>query len=259
MIGENSLPFDFMHNTIRLLVIDDEPEVLEMTAMIVEPIPIYSVHCAKSNTEALKVIEELDRVHLCITDLGICDIENDECYLLKKCAGRIHFVVLTGSTSIAKGYQLHQIGARAVLEKATDIGNERFFDVLKEQALLSIIYPHYSLNNPDTLDNAVDVLFTKNPSSVTRWALDTNISDREMRNIWKNAMGINARTILFLYQAYTAAFEWFHSALIADASEGKTLREMPTPENYEHIRDYFTLHRSTLLHFIDTLPYLVKS
>ena len=117
MESKNRLPYDFLNKTLNLLFIEDNNEFKDFILDLFEPVHLYTISTASSNTEALKYLRSGLRFHACILDLGMNDIENDEFYILRQYAYHCPIVVLTGSSSPNKGATCIQLGARAVLEK----------------------------------------------------------------------------------------------------------------------------------------------
>lgn len=243
---DNPKPYYYLDNLINILLIDDNPEYLSLMKNMVKPIPIFSIQTAESALQAEKIITSPNRIHLCVLDLGIKDIDNDEFYLLKKYGLRSCFIIITGSTSPKKGFKAHSLGAKAVIEKAVKFKNVDFVKTINRYALLNIINPKYAPND-DTLSVSTDVLFEKSPKMVSKWAKHIGITDRSLRHIWKNNLGANAKIILSTYLIFNSAFDYFEKYLEGNILQEKVLLQSA---NYRHLEEFFHTHKSTITDFI---------
>jgi response regulator RpfG family c-di-GMP phosphodiesterase len=244
---EERPPFYFLNKLINVLVVDDDNGVVSLIRDVIAPISIFSLQTASSARDAEPLIASPDRIHLCILDLGLTDRENDEFYLLKKYAARCSFIIFTGSTSPHKGFIAHQLGAKAIIEKAPGFNNLEFLKQINYYALLNIINPRYGSAN-DTLSHSTDILFQYSPKFVSQWAIQMGISDRELRHIWTRNLGANAKIILSIYQIFEAAFHFHERRLVrANAYQNQPVNDQ---NGYRRLEEYFACHRSTIADFI---------
>ena len=184
---------------------------------------LYALHSATSNSQGLTFLRSGTRFHVCILDLGINDIENDEFYILRQYARHCSIIVLTGSRSPNKGATCIQLGARAVLEKGASFRGETLFDIINRCALLNIVNHRYNENGGDTLSYATKVLLEKKPQSVTEWADYMRITDRQLRNLWHTCSGFSAKHVLFLYGLLSHAFEYYSIQLFGTPEARKSM------------------------------------
>ena len=187
--------YDFLDKTLNALVVDDEWISQALVSELLSHVNIFEISTASRCAEAVTVLRSR-RIHLCILDLGINDIDNDEFYLLRTYAKTCSIIVLTASTSPQKGGLCMELGARAILEKRAPFDNRTFIINSNRYALLNIINPYYRERAGDTLGLTTKVLFEKDPRSVTEWADCLRITDRQLRNLWNSGTG--AKSILFL-------------------------------------------------------------
>jgi CheY-like chemotaxis protein len=236
-------PYYYLDGLLNLLVVDDDPGIRSLVANLLSPVRLYSVKTVSSASEALNILKQPSRVHLCLFDLGLCDIENDEYFLLRKFAARTSFVVFTGSTSPAKGWTARDLGARDIIEKSPELDLEYFLKKINRHALMTVINPAVRLTN-DSLSASTAVLFNKSPGNVSRWASEMGITDRELRHLWSTHLGANAKIILSIYQIFTSAFAWYEKN-----ANGAAAR-MQRPSSDSRLEEYYHMHRSTINDFI---------
>jgi DNA-binding response OmpR family regulator len=239
-------PYYFLEKSLSLLLVDDDAGVRSLIADTLRPTGLYSVLTAGSSREAEEVLRQPERVHLCLLDLGLADSGNDEYYLLRKYAARVSFVVFTGSTSPAKGYMVRELGAKDIIEKSPNFDRLGLLKKINRQSLINIINPRYRIVK-DTLTLSTEVLFDKSPHHVSQWAIQTGITDRELRHIWRKHLGANAKIILSIYQIFSAAFAYYEKMA---ASEIGSLVRTGNPSVYKRLEEYFQMHRSTIMDFI---------
>jgi CheY-like chemotaxis protein len=206
-------PFSFIDSTLNLLIIDDDPHSKSLLAEILRPIALFTVHTAASTSEALTFLRSGKRFHLCIMDLGISDVMDDEFYILRQYAHICSIIIVTGSNSPVKGATCIKLGARAVFEKGTSFNFMQLFDSIAYYTVITTIYTRFHENNHDTINIAVNVLFEKKPSSVTEWAGHLHITDRQLRNLWYTGSGFGAKYILYIFTLYSAAFIYYQKCL----------------------------------------------
>ncbi|MBN1760768.1 MAG: response regulator [Chitinispirillaceae bacterium] len=235
-------PFAFLDGTLSLLLVEDDPEQLAFLRSLTGGFPCYSVATASDNSGAIDRLRSGKRVHTCITDLGITDIGGDEFYLLRQYARHCSMIVLTGSTSPQKGATCIQLGARTVFDKGAPFHPADFMRTVNELTLISIVNHRYSESSGDTFNLATKILLKTNPRSVTEWADNLRITDRQLRNLWHTGSGFGAKHLLFLYQCCKSAFRYFESQLFLP----ETRSRFSPPSTPRHMAAYFENHRELL-------------
>ncbi len=253
MSNKERPPYYFLDRSINVLLVDDDESMLKYLAELIGAFPMYQIECAGSAHKALSVWEPPKRFHACITDLGIDDMKGDEFYLLRHFGRQTAFLVLTGTPSPIKGFTAGKLGARALIEKSCVIDQLALMKALNFHALLNVINPMFLRRDDNTLSLSTDLLFSKSPVQVTEWALELGISDRELRHIWKQHLGANAKIILFIYQVYRRALAYYEGRFM-DALSGLHLHSEAAIEDrsdYTRMEEYFFLHRSTISDYIE--------
>ena len=219
MDQSTSNPFSFVDRTLNLLIVEDDTLGRELLLDMLSPVSCYKLYTATTNGKALELLRSGVRFHGCITDLGIDDVENDEFYLLRQYARHSSIIVLTGSPSPQKGATCIQLGARAVFEKGMTFSNKLFFKTLNYMVLINIVNHRYNEKAFDTLNSATRALFETEPASVTEWADQLRITDRQLRNLWHTGSGFGAKHVLYLFQCFSQAFEYYENMLFESDDE----------------------------------------
>lgn len=244
---KNLEPYYYLDGLVNVLLIDDDPGIIEMMKDIFEPFRIFNLKTATSSSQAEKILNTPERVHIAILDLGLKDIKNDEFYLLKHFANRVSFVMFTGATSTAKGFEAHENGAKAIIEKRPDFDVNEFIDTMNRLALLTIINPRYEKND-DSLNKSTDILFDKSPRFVSQWAQALGLTDRALRHMWTKNLGANTKIILSIYQIFTAAFKYYRQFF--EGGINKDDKHLKSTDSYKHLEEFFHTHKSSICDYI---------
>jgi DNA-binding NarL/FixJ family response regulator len=240
-------PFYFLDNSISILLVDDDPGVRALVQEVLKPVRLYQVCGVSSSREAEERLKTPERTHVCVLDLGLSDRENDEFYLLRKFGRRVSFVVFTGSTSPAKGFTARSLGAREIVEKTPRLDMPTFVKCINRQSLLNILNPRYTVVH-DTVGQSTELLVEKAPTTVSQWAIQMGITDRELRHIWRKNLGANAKIILSISQIFSAAFSYYeHQIAATDSAAAARLHNVHT---YRRLEEYYHCHKSTITDFI---------
>ena len=241
-------PFYYLDKLVNVLLVDDDTRILSLLSGILNPICPYCIHNAATAQQAEKILSSPSRIHLCVMDLGISDIKNDEFYLLKQFGNRISFIILTGRPSPAKGFNAHALGAKAIIEKSGKFDNIKFLETVNHLSLLNIINPKYSPTTSDSLSLSTDLLFEKSPKFVSQWAQLMGMTDRTLRHIWTKNLGANAKIILSIYQMFETAYNYFEQ--LEQNSERLKVKKAIESSSYKRLEEFFHMHKSTITDFI---------
>lgn len=245
---ESRAPFYYLDKLVNVVFVDDDANILSLLNEIFQPICVFKTYMAENAQEAEKLLVTPPRKHLCILDLGIADLKNDEFYLLKRFSNRVSFIIFTGRSSPAKGFDAHAFGARAVMEKSSDFDAVKFFKKVTYFSLLNIINPRYNSAMNDSLSISTELLFEKSPHFVSEWAQLMGLTDRTLRHIWTKNLGANAKIILSIYQMFETAFDYFQK-IIRDSEDPK-IDAIIESNTYRRLEEFFHLHKSTISDFI---------
>ncbi len=240
-------PYYFLDKSINLLIVDDDQQIRSLLQKIISPVELYSVNTASTAGAAEPLLASPQRIHLCVIDLGLRDLHNDEFYLIKKYSDRVAFIIFTGSTSPTKGFKARECGAKAIIEKSPEFNPDEFVKIVNKYALFNIINPRYGLTK-DTLNAATEILIEQQPKYVSHWAMLLGITDRELRHIWSKNLGANAKIILTINQLFQSAFTYYQKLI--DQVENRSSLPVSNSAGYRRLEEYFHCHKSTILDFI---------
>lgn len=245
---EEREPFYYLDKLVNVLFLDDDPEILSLLSDIFKPICPYSINSVATAQQAEKILSLPPRTHLCVLDLGITDIKNDDFFLLKQFGSRVSFIIFTGRPSPSKGFEANTLGAKAVIEKTGEFDNINFLKIVNHFSLLNIINPKHSSIINDSLSVSTDLLFEKSPHFVSQWAQLMGMTDRSLRHIWTKNLGANAKIILSTYQMFETAFNYFEK--FEQDSENYKIKKNLQSSTYRRLEEFFHIHKSTITDFI---------
>jgi DNA-binding NarL/FixJ family response regulator len=245
-MGKKCGYFSYLDKSLNVLIVDDDWTILDVLKETLSPIHLYNIMTANTTKAANGIISSEKRIHVCIMDLGLNDVDHDEYYLLKNFAPYVSFLVHTGSVDPAQGFKSKKYGAKHLITKGsiTAIEGIDLVQAINRQALYNLINPSYSETVFDTLNYATEVLFKQSPDSVTLWASEAKITDRELRNLWKIKIGIMARQALTIYNLYSMAFSCAERCFINKCPEGKCA--IFNNAKCEALTNYFHTHQKTI-------------
>jgi CheY-like chemotaxis protein len=236
--------FSFLDRTVNILLVDDQPELLDSFAQLLSDVRVYNVRVAGSAKDA-KAILDRDMVHLCLLDLGIRDIKGDEFYLPRTYGEHTRFFVLTGSTSPEQGAAAVMSGATGVFDKPA------LFDAhaprINEQILRHIVTPRPRSAVTAALNHSVNFLLQKAPANVGDWASGANVSYDALHDLW-NGRGLKPATVLFMYSVYRDALAYHMRRLRLEKNGAEAL---PCPvEKHAKYREQFLTKRTEYLRLL---------
>jgi DNA-binding response OmpR family regulator len=250
MQKENRQPYYYLERTANVLLVDDDQAVLKSLEGALQSLRFFTVQTATSTRKALTFFERGERIHLCVFDLGLTDVKDDEFYLLRAYRRLAPFVVLTGSPSAEKGFTAGKLGAKSVIQKGGQFSVGKFLKTVNHHLLLHIINPRFNPEATDSLTVSTTTLFDKSPAFVTDWAIEMGITDRELRYIWKKNLGANSKIILFVYHVYRHAFAYMERCFADGPHDGNGADPGVDNDEYRRMEEYYHLHRSTICDYL---------
>jgi CheY-like chemotaxis protein len=209
---------DPLCKSVTILFIDDEEKQLQYYRDMVSNHAMYSVKTAGNAAEARRYLTGSDeeKPHLCIMDLGIDDIGNDEFFLLKKFASRIPFIIASGSMDMERAFEASRLDAAAMIAKPVQVQSEKFWSTLSTVFLNYSIYPILNSGSNSVLKICRDVLYNQEPETISEWAAMASISDTYIRKLWAECFTYPPKYVLFLYRMYKYSFRFHDAEYIAD-------------------------------------------
>jgi hypothetical protein len=86
--------------------------------------------------------------------------------------------------------------------------------------------------------NALEILVSKKPKEMRSWIEMQNIDERYFRKVWVECFGYQPRYLLFLFNAYVKAFEYY-SHLCCKELALETGGDDALNDNFEYINSQF--------------------
>jgi CheY-like chemotaxis protein len=238
-------PFKHLFKSVTVLFTDDDPHQLQFYQDIIGDHPLYNVLTASNAQQAKNIILSNVRIHLCVLDMGIDDIEKDEFYLLKRFGLKLPYIVISGSMDMERAFTASQFGAVGMISKPTDVQSLKFWDTLSTAFCNSAILPILHSNSNPMLKECCDVVKRTLPESVTEWAAKVNITDTYLRKLWSDCFMFSPKYMLVLYRMYYHAFHYHNELYLSE------LRNEPAPQLsateftlYRHLGVYYQKNRN---------------
>jgi CheY-like chemotaxis protein len=242
-------PDDPLGKSVSILFIDDEEKQLRYYRDMVSGHALYSVKTAGNAAEAQKILNGGcgDKPHLCVMDLGIDDIGNDEFFLLKRYASRVPFVIVSGSMDMERAFEASRLDAAAMIAKPIQVLSEKFWSTLSTVFLNYSIFPILNSGSNPVLKFCRDVLYNEEPETVSEWATLASISDTYIRKLWAECFTYPPKYILFLYRMYKYSFRFHDAEYVADLN-GTESPDLPTDlvEQFKQMIKYYLQNKSEL-------------
>jgi len=208
--------YEFLNQTINILIVDDDRNVIRFYQDILGTYPYYNIYCAFSAADAEAILESNLYINVCIMDMGLTDREGDELYLLKKFSKQTTMMVISGSDSFELGYKAKVYGAKAAIHK-TDFRRMHLVDEINKCFLESIRIPPYAANN-HVVKRAAAVMAETPVENLLDWAEKTGYEQSHIRKQYIYSTGAAPKLILFIYYLYEAAFEYHKFGCIPEDS-----------------------------------------
>jgi CheY-like chemotaxis protein len=225
--------FSFFDKAINVLIVDDTPFMVDTLRDHLEGFKLYNIFSASSASEALKILSSPEtRIHVCLYDLGIYDLFNNEFYLVEKFGKTIPFIVISSRQEIEIGGESILRGARENVDKASTTFYDKIIFLINKYALMNMICPKYREGRDSVICRLVEVLFEKAPLHVHEWALLANIDERQFRREWEKALGGCAYHSLCIYHLFSNMFEKQRKL-----SENSYIRAKDMVQGYPAFRD----------------------
>lgn len=231
--------FQFLDGSIRILIADDEPAILDIVKGVFIDYPIYEITKAGSAAEAVHEIKR-NRIHLCLMDLGLKDIEKDEYFLLRNYSDQVPVVVFSSQQDLKKGAESIKHGAKAVLTK----------DDLKDftgflQVINPIILRHlFERNGTEMFSGCLQKVAEANVYSVTQWAKLCDITEVYLRKICQQSIGLKPKEVLAVFNLFSTALSHCESCIDAHKVEQNPEKYR---EEYVRMEEYYHFNKNMIV------------
>jgi CheY-like chemotaxis protein len=223
-----------LKRSVSILVVDDDPNLLDLYEDLISGHPLYSVITASTARLAEQIIKKGVHIHLSILDFGIDDIGSDEYYLLRKYSKKIPFVIISGSADLERAFEASTLGAAGLIAKPPETASMKFWNTLSRIFLDKTILPDFSITMNPLLKKCCDILRTDLPESVTEWANKAHITDAYLRKLLSESTTFPPKHILFLYKIYKNAFSYYDSLYLSEICDSQ--KSLPAPDQMDHRR-----------------------
>jgi CheY-like chemotaxis protein len=229
--------YDCLRKTVSLLIVDDDPEQLDFYNEILSGHPLLKVTKASTSRQAKNILCTL-MPHICILDLGIDDVENDEFYLLRKYSRKLPFIIMSASVDIERAFTATKIGAAGMIAKPPDINSSEFWYTIGSLFLEQTILPTFTDTMNPCLGECCHILHNEAPQSVSDWAKKAGITDTYLRKLWTDCFACSPKHFLFMYKYYKDAIYYFNGRYLAELNEqepaafSREVAELQRQENY---------------------------
>jgi DNA-binding NarL/FixJ family response regulator len=227
-------------------MVDDDPQLLKIYSDILNFYMLYSFTTCSNVSEAELRLSSAQRFHVCIMDLGLDEINNDEFYLLKKYSPYTSFIVLTGNDSVKKGFECGKYGSLYVFEKPVDFCRIDFINAINRAFFYSLVSSCSKYHKP-VVEQMVDALFVNNPADILHWALNANVTEQYLRRVWNTIYEYQPKYFLWFYKMMLSAFEFCNlEFLMKTGSKNKlsTFQSKSDEKEIMAIERYFQSNRS---------------
>ena len=190
------------------------------------------------------------QTHVCLLDLGLKDLDNDEYILIKKYFPKVSFVIVTARDSIEHGFQSAACGACAVLKKPIDFKKGNFLNVINRAFFRSLIMPENPNKCKPVIRDAVEAFISTHNSSVSEWAKSIGIDERYLRMVWTDCYGYQPKLVVWLNKIYRSAFSYytniFKSQINPGISSCSSPEEHAPEEDTKQLSLFYFNHKSVI-------------
>jgi CheY-like chemotaxis protein len=208
-------PYFPLERSIGICMVDDDPVILESYSKILRRYPLYDVTTSSNAFEANSILSSGRRFHVCIMDLGLTDIDNDEFYLVKTFSPATSFVVLAaGKDSIQAGFECGKYGTFSVFKKPVDFSKIEFINTVNEAFIYSLVNTGKEKYCKPVIEKIVESLIIFYPENINEWAYNACVTEQYLRRVWNTIYGYQPRYFLWFYKMMTAAFLFYNKEFL---------------------------------------------
>ncbi|MBD3243522.1 MAG: response regulator, partial [Chitinivibrionales bacterium] len=193
----------FLHKTLHVLVVEDNPQMLDAFCGYLEMCPLLVVDSADTADKADAILRSLGaEMHFCVMDLGLPESATGY-RLLARYAGSLPFAVVSGRGSMEEASRCRDLGAVTVIDK-TDLAAKTLVNLVCGG---TIRHKLHTIAGPDEyLRKAVAHLLAREPRTVAEWIRGLVTDESYFRKKWKTR-DLQGKAVLYCYQAYRYAFD----------------------------------------------------
>jgi DNA-binding NarL/FixJ family response regulator len=230
-----------LERSIKILIVDDEWSIAKAYSEIFRSYKLYKVTCASCAKAADLLLSSSKRFHVCLFDLGLTDINNDEYYLIKKHSPKISFIIVTARDSLKKGFQSKAYGAIAAINKPIDFSNLDFINLVNEAFLRSLIVPKDINKCKPIIKDTIEAFMSLKPTSTKQWAENSGIDERYLRRIWLECFNYQPKYLLCLTKLFQHVFVHYNALYCKNLGIKLPGNETHEPKEIEYFNNQFGL------------------
>jgi DNA-binding NarL/FixJ family response regulator len=252
--------FSILRRTVNVLIVDDLPQVTFLLREHLESFEIYRVHTASCSKEALDLIKTGKcRFHVCLMDLGLDDIEDNEFYLMDNFCNEIPFIVISGQEDTEKSFAAKNHGAMGYYRKDCSDFIRKVIAALNGQAIKNMIFPRNVESTNIPMTKCMESLLSDMPEQIRDLAIQANISDRQLRYEWEENFGFCPKYSLCICHVFSGLFTKIGELASSKGTPDHAWMEQCTQELmeltiYRRFLEYFLANRSSIRRIIDVMP-----
>jgi len=218
----NEVPFSYLSNTVRIVILTSIENLLQFFSIVIE------VNFA-TNIEEAEFIFNSIKINACILD------DHEIAFKLSKKYPFIAFILFTDCKSSEVGFNAAKFkNICVVIDKHLNYPL-KFISAMNTCLLSNIIDPKNE--NKDLI-----LAMYNNPKTTIELARFLNITDRMLRYICFNKLNINSKMLIMIFKTYNLAFSYNEKSVV------NLHKEL---ENYTQLKDFFFLHRTDFLNFLN--------
>lgn len=230
-------PFAFLERSIKILIADDEWGFAESFREHLNAYELYDVDRALSAKEADSILSS-SQYHVCLMDLGLNDIDNDEYFLINKYSPKVSFIVVSAIDSLEKGFKARDCGAFAAVSKPVIFSDLNVINLINKAYFQSLIIPKSFLTCKQVIQNAITTFMSYKPASMMQWAEKTGVEKRYFRKVWLECFEYQPRHVVWLYKMLSYIFSYYNN-FYRKKCNLKTAEDRNQSKEVEHIAELF--------------------
>ena len=218
-------PFVSLFNRFVCIVAVRDRELGLAITRTLQNLPLVQVIPCSSAAQAEAAITERKSVHCCICGAGLDDSRGDELYLLKRFGDHIPFVMcLAGERAELSAECVRFDAASILMQNRCGPESDEFVICVCNQIVKGVLFPLQSLRMNRILHHSLEILFRREPKSVSDWADLCGMSRRYLCTLWRTHCGSTAHKRLLCFDLLCAAFSYYLNELL-DRSQRNTSQE----------------------------------
>lgn len=230
-------PLELLRETVHVLLIDDDPDVLALLAEGFGHCPLIKVHKARTNTDARDLLESGNRCHAIFTDLGILDWDGDEFAVIRAYAEIVPTYCITGRQEPKAAFEASRLGARRLFVKPVEFRSAEIAEAFESAFYWCLANRVVANDKSELVGRAIALLISREMDSVTMWANELGVSEGYFRDAWSATCSVRLKHVLYLKNLYYQAFAYCRSAHIpgdAEVAERRTSAWLADILRYYH-------------------------